>query len=168
MAYVFAGLIGLVALIGALRQATRRLKTAEAGLEKAAQRRVAQVERIRRAARTTLKLSRELAELRRRKAAAEAACDDLENHLNAARSYDRRLYVLDDRRTRADVAWVLTVVNLDYLGRVNPKAGKAIATSWRGGRRIMVWALDEAKAREKLSGRYSEHRGFEVRGIERT
>lgn len=167
MPYVFAGLIGLASLVVALLMAVRRLKETEATVEKANTRRLAQVERIKKAARTTLNLAREKEAMRRRKNAIEIACEDLEGRLAASKALDKRLYVLDDRRTQADLGWIVRVVNADYAYKVNAKIDRTALETWRRGRRFIVWALDEKKAREKVIARFQEHKGFDIVSVEK-
>ncbi|AWK85678.1 hypothetical protein [Azospirillum thermophilum] len=166
MAYVFAGLVGFSALVVSLLLALRRLKTAEERIANAVSRKQAQVDRIRRAARVTLQMGRDLRDARRRRNAIELACEDLEQRLKAAGANDRRLYVLDDRRTQVDAGWVVRVANPDYAARVNATLDPFALESWKRGRRFVVWALDEKKAREKVTARFPEHKGFALTAIE--
>lgn len=167
MAYVFAGMIGFVALVFALVHAIKRLKETEATMAKAEARRQAQAERIKRAARGTLHQARELSAMRRRKTAIEIACQEIEERLNATRALDRRLYVLDDRRSEAEQGWIVKVVHPDYAHRVNAKLERTALDAWRRGRRFLVWAGDEKRARDKVHARYPEHKGFDLQSIER-
>lgn len=166
MPYVFAGLIGLVALVFALLKATKRLKETEAMIEKSHARRQAQVDRIKRVARTTLHQRRELNALNRRKAATEFACEELEQKLNASRALDRRIYVLDERKHDADQPFTARVSNSDYAVKVNSKLERTALENWRRGRRFLIWAHDEAKAREKINARFPEHKGFHLQSLE--
>jgi len=166
IAYLFAGLVGITALCYALAQAIRRIKETEQTIAKGQARRQAQVDRIRRAGRATLALSRELRDAKRRKSAQEIACEDLEERLRASNAIDRRLYVLDDRRTQHDLGWLVKVANADYAARVNPALEAAALDTWKRGRRFLVWALDERKAREKVQARYPDHKGFAIEAVE--
>ncbi|MBK1837534.1 hypothetical protein JHL17_08925 [Azospirillum sp. YIM B02556] len=164
--YVFAGLVGLASLAVSLLLALRRLKTSEERIATAVSRKQAQVERIKRVARVTLQQARDLRDARRRKAMAEMGCEDLEQRLKVAGTADRRIYVLDDRRTQKDQGWLLRVVNADYGARVNANLTSTALDSWKRGRRFLVWALDENKAREKVNARFPQNKGFTVLGIE--
>lgn len=166
MAYVMAALIGLTALAFSLALAIRQLKTAEERILNAAQRKQAQVDRIRRAARGTLRQARDLRDARRRKDAIALACEDLEERLAASGTIDRRVYVLDDRRTANDVAWMVKISNPEYAARVNANLEKRALESWKRGRRFLVWGLDEKKAREKTAARYPDHKGFTILTIQ--
>lgn len=167
MPYVLAAIVGVAALLVSVVMAVGRLKVTRDLVTKANTRRLAQVARIKKAARATLHLAREREALRRRKNAAEIACEDLEQRLKGSKALDMRLYVLDDRRTQADLGWIARVTNPDYAAKVNPRVERTAAETWQRGRRILVWALDEAKARQKISARYPEHRGFNIMVIER-
>ncbi|CAO3418674.1 hypothetical protein [Azospirillum endophyticum] len=166
MPYVFAGLVGLASLAVSLLLAMRRLRTSEERIATAVSRKQAQVERIKRIARITLQQARDLRDARRRKAMAEMGCEDLEQRLKAVGAADRRVYVLDDRRTQKDQGWLLRVVNNDYGTRVNANLTSTALDSWKRGRRFLVWALDEKKAREKVNARFPENKGFMVMGTE--
>lgn len=162
MAYVLAGLIGLAALTVALLVAMRRLKVSEATIEKARGRQAAQVERIKKAARTNLNLRRECAALRRRKTAADIACEELEQRLSSSKAHQSRTYVLDERRTQADQPYMAKIGNADYERKVNPKLERLALESWRRGRRFLVWAPDEQKARDRIAARLPEAKGFDL------
>ena len=166
MPYIFAGLVGLASLSVSLLLAMRRLKTSEERIANAVSRKQAQVERIRKVARATLQQARDLRDARRRKAMAEMGCEDLEQRLKAVGAADRRIYVLDDRRTQKDQGWLLRVVNIEYGARVNATLTSTALDSWKRGRRFLVWALDEKKAREKVHSRFPENKGFTVMGVE--
>ncbi|MFC5307353.1 hypothetical protein [Azospirillum picis] len=164
MPYVFAALVGVASFALSLLLAMRRLKTSEERITSSVSRKQAQVERIKRIARATLQQGSDLRNARRRKAMAEMACEDLEQRLKASGSADRRVYVLDDRRTQNDHGWLLRVVNIDYASRVNAGLSRPALDSWKRGRRFLVWALDEKKAREKIHARFPENKGFAVMG----
>ena len=166
MPYIFAGLVGLASLSVSLLLAMRRLKTSEERIANAVSRKQAQVERIKKVARVTLQQARDLRDARRRKAMAELGCEDLEQRLKAVGAADRRIYVLDDRRTQKDQGWLLRVVNIEYGTRVNANLTTTALDSWKRGRRFLVWALDERKAREKVHSRFPENKGFTVMGVE--
>ncbi|WP_029010715.1 hypothetical protein [Azospirillum halopraeferens] len=167
MTFVFVAAVTLATLGIGLRQAFRRLAATEETVARAAVRKKAQVDRIRRAARTTLDLAREIRETKRRRRSVELACEELEERLAATNAAERRLYVLDDRRTPSDLSWIVRIANLEYGTRVNPGLEKTALKAWKNGRRFVVWALDERKAREKALARYPEHKGFYIQGVAR-
>lgn len=166
IAYLFAGLVGLTALAFALLQSVKRLKETEEMVAKAEARRQAQVDRIKRVARQTLGLARDLRAARRRKATMEIACEELEERLRVLNTVDRRIFVLDDRHTQNDLGWLVRIANADYAGRVNANLEAAALDAWKRGRRYMVWALDEKKAREKVAARFPAQKGFHIVSIE--
>ncbi|MDQ2103846.1 hypothetical protein [Azospirillum isscasi] len=163
--YLFPALVGVATLAASLLSARRQLQTAEDRIANAAARKQAQVERLRRLARATLDQARELRAARRRKDSIELTCEDLEQRLKAAGAVDRRVYVLDDRRTPADGGWVVTVAHGDYGTRVTGGLEKTALERWKRGRRFLVWGLDEKKAREKTNARYPEHKGFSILSV---
>ncbi len=165
MPYLFSALVGVATLAVSLLSARRQLRTAEDRIASAAARRQAQLERLRRVARATLGQARELRAARRRKDSIELACEELEQRLTVAGAVDRRIYVLDDRRTPVDAGWVVTVAHADYGGRVTGGLEKTALDRWKRGRRFLVWGLDEAKVREKTNARYPEHKGFSILSV---
>ncbi len=165
MPYLFSALVGVATLAVSLLSARRQLRTAEDRIASAAARRQSQVERLKRLARATLDQTRDLRAARRRKEAIDLACEDLEERLAAAGAADRRVYVLDDRRTPADAGWVVTVAHPDYGARVTGGLEKTALERWKRGRRFLVWGLDEAKAREKTNARHPEHKGFSILSV---
>ncbi len=166
MPYVFAAIIGLASLAVSLLLAVRRLKTAEERIANAVSRKQAQVERIKKIARATLHQAQDLRNARRRKDSVAFSCEELEQRLQAAGAVERRLYVLDDRRTQVDLGWVVKLMNTEYAGRVNADLEKPALESWKRGRRFQVWAVDEKKAREKVNARYPEQKGFVITAVE--
>ena len=89
-----------------------------------------------------------------------------EASLKTASAIDHRLYVLDDRRTKADQNWVATIVHPGYDQAVSHNALQEAVEGWRKGRRFLVFALDAAKARDKILARYPERVGYQVVSIE--
>lgn len=166
MPYVFAAIVGFASLAVALLMALRRLKTSEERIANAVGRKNAQVDRIKRVARTTLKLARDVRDAKRRRASIEFACLELEQRLKSSGATERRIYVLDDRRTQADTAWLVRIVNTEYASRVNSGLDAIALDSWKRGRRFLVWAQDEKKVREKVNARYPEHKGFALMSLE--
>jgi hypothetical protein len=163
---VFAALIGAGALIVSLGHVKTRMKEIEETVSKANSRRRAQVERIKRAARGTLKLARDLRKIKRRESMFERACRDLETQLSASRLLDKRIYVVEERKTEAEQCFLARVSNVDYAARVNPKLMSNALDSWRQGRRFVVWAVDEKKARERLAARFPDARGYHVLSLQ--
>lgn len=166
MAFVFAGIVGTTALAFAMLQAVKRLRETAAMIDKAQARRQQQVERIKRAARQTLGLRRELTAAKRRRTAMEFACEELEERLRALSAVDRRIFVLDDRHTQNDLGWLVKISNASYAEKVNANLERSALDSWKRGRRFLVWGLDEHKAREKVAARFPHARGFTIQAIE--
>lgn len=166
MALVFAGMVGVTALAFAMAQAIRRLNETSAMVGKAEARRRQQVERIKRAARQTLGLKRELVAARRRRTAMEIGCEEHEERLRALAAVDRRIFVLDDRHTQNDLGWLVRISNSAYAERVDANLERSALDSWRRGRRFLVWGLDEHKAREKVATRFPPAKGFTIQSVE--
>lgn len=165
--YILAGMTGVVALIMSILQAIKRLRESEAMISKSVARKDAQSDRVKRAARATLGMAREIEAANRRAGAIDMACSDLEERLKAIGLENKRLMVFDDRRTKADIGWVIKLANPEYASKVNSSVDPLAMDGWRKGRRYLVWAMDEDKAREKILARYPEKRGFYVQKVER-
>lgn len=164
--YIFAILIGVGSFLVSMSKARGRLREVEEAVAKTNVRRKAQVERIKRSARGTLKLARDLRDMRRRKFALEMACHDFETQLSASRLLDKRIYVADERHSANEECFIARVTNSDYAIKVNAKLLRNALESWRHGRRVAVWAPDEKKAMERLLARFPDHRGFRVSGLQ--
>lgn len=167
LSYVLAACIAMAALAVSLSHAMKRLRETGEMLEKAVARKQSQSERVRRAARACLMMRREGAAARRRKASIEMTCHDLEQRLKTIGSERGRLLVLDDRRTKADGGWLVYISNPDYASKVNSNTDPVALDGWRKGRRYIVWAMDEAKARDKINARFPDKRGFSIEKIEK-
>jgi SHS2 domain-containing protein len=161
-AMIVAVLMGLGTLFVAMRQARGRLREAEETVARANSRRKAQVERLKRAARGTLKLARDLRDLKRKKFVFEMACHDLETQLSASKLLDKRIYVADERHSETERCFIARVTNPDYAIKVNAKLMRSALESWRHGRRVVIWAIDEKKAYDRLAARFPDHRGYRI------
>jgi|GEM_PF-1871810 len=159
----FAFGIGFIALIASLVRASRLIRDAQYRIERVTAAKETQVERIRKLAKATLALRREIRQAERRHTLAEEDCKSLEEKLRAEMAVDRRVYVLDDRRTPSDRTWLALIINNDLTAFANPHAPAEVIASWRAGRRFVVWALDEKKAREKILLRFSDRGGYSIR-----
>lgn len=165
--YLLAGFVGLAALMMSLIYAMKRLRESGEIIAKAAARQQMQSERVRRVAHACLELRREIAAARRRQANMEMACAETEERLKAVGVESKRMMVLDERRSKADPGWVVKVANPDYASRVNNNLESLALDAWRKGRRYVLWAADETKAREKVHARFPEARGFYIQGVEK-
>lgn len=168
MLVAFFAFLGFAAMAVAFANAIGHLKRAERVIAKLQARKEHQVERIRRLGTLNLHLAREIRDARHRRDTIQAALDDTENRLHATLARNNRMYILDDRRTGADSGWVVRVSNPDYAQRVNPNLERFALESWRQGRRFLVWALDDHKARDKVSARYPDHKGFMIESVEKS
>ena len=159
--------LAIVALGAGLVRAFQTVQEARGRVDKLAKSRLTQLERIRKAARTSLQLKRSIRDGEKRKAATQDEVEQAAAGLQSATTIDHRLYVLDDRRTKADQNWIATVSHpsLDHSSAGHNALPEAVE-SWRKGRRFLVFALDVGKAREKISARYPERNGFQVVSME--
>ncbi len=121
-----------------------------------------QVDRLRRAGRTSLNLKRAIRDGKRRLADTHRAVEEAEASFMAAEGIDHRLFVLDDRRTKADFNWIALITHPDYADGVNHNAQPELTQSWQKGRRFLVFAPDVQKARDKVLARHPERLGYRV------
>ena len=163
---IIALVLAALALGAGLIRAFQTVKEARGRVDKLMRNRLAQVERIRKAARSSLHLKRSIRDAEKRKVITEADLVQAEAGLKTASNIDHRLYVLDDRRTKADLNWIATAVHPTYDQAVGHNALQEAVEGWRKGRRFLVFALDAAKAREKILARYPERLGYQVVSIE--
>lgn len=167
LSYLLAACVGLAALAVSLTLAMKRLRETAEMVEKAATRRQTQAERVRRTGRACLALRRDIEAARRRQVGLDRACEEAEERLKSSGAERTRLLVLDDRRTKTDHGWVFQIANPDYAGKVNSNLDPVALDAWHKGRRYVVWAADEEKAREKILARHPEKRGFYIQKVEK-
>ena len=155
--------LATLALGAGLIRAFHTVQEARGRVDKLMRNRLAQVERLRKAVSVAYDV---LGDAEKRKVATEAEVTQAEASLKTASAIDHRLYVLDDRRTKADQNWVATIVHPGYDQAVSHNALQEAVEGWRKGRRFLVFALDAAKARDKILARYPERVGYQVVSIE--
>ncbi|MBI1208839.1 MAG: hypothetical protein GC191_16330 [Azospirillum sp.] len=157
--------IGAVVFVLALLVGRRRIGQARRRLARVKGLQSRDCADIRALARQTFEIKREFRRAEAARDAANRECGRLAEQIKAAEAVDRRLYVLDERRTALDLSWVATISHPDYARVVQPKATPRLAKIWLEGRRFVVWALDEAKARQKIEARLPESAGYTVRAV---
>ncbi len=121
---------------------------------------------IRRMAKQTLAQRRQYRALGRRGEALVGQCDLLATEIGKLTRIDGRIHVLDDRRTRADRDWIAVLSHQDYGGIINPKATSDVVSSWRYGRRFIVWAVDSDRARDKINSAMPPEKGFVITSLQ--
>lgn len=160
----FALVTGLISLVAALVRATRAVEEAHRRVAKLETQKLAQIGRLRKIARRCLNLRREIRSARHRLETTEQECRETEKSIRELERQDRNLYVLDDRRTPADRTWIAIVHHQDFA-TVNPRVTAEAAASWLRGRRYVVWALDQKKAREKVAVKFPDRSGYLIHSI---
>ena len=158
--------LAIVALGSGLVRAFEDVQGARSRVEKLAKSRLSQLDRIRKAARSSLQLKRAIAEAEKRKVATEEEVERAVASLETANDVDHRVFVLDDRRTKVDQNWIATIVHPAIEQSISPTALQDAIDSWHKGRRFLVFALDGGKARDKIVARYPERLGYQVVSIE--
>ena len=162
---VVASAVAVAALVMGLVKAYEAIKGGQAKVAKVLHARKSQVDRLRRAARSSMNLKRAIRDARRHRDGAELEVEEAAAKLTAAQAVDHRLYVLDDRKTKADQDWVATVCHHNYAAILHSALPDALA-SWQAGRRFLVFALDTDKAREKILARYPDRQGYTLVSVE--
>lgn len=165
--YVLAALIAVGSMAVSVLHAIKRLKESADTIAKAAARRDAATERVKRVAMLSLQLKREIAAAKRRRSTIEMACVDQEVRLKQVIASATRLLVIEEKRNRGDPGFVVKIANPDYASKVNSAATDDALDEWRKGRRFVLWAPDEQKARDKVMARYPDQRGFYIQSVER-
>ncbi len=92
-------------------------------------------------------------------------CIELKDKIAEAEKIDRRIYVLDDRKTPSDQSWIISVVHPNYKLHVTPEATPELNMAWTVGRRYIVWAVDKDRALDKFNARMPKERGFAISGM---
>lgn len=160
----FAIATGVIVLIASLVGSVRNIEDAQKRMRKLQSQKEAQYGRLRKLARRTLDLRRSHRSVRMRIENAISESREFGEQVKRLEGTDRRLFVLDDRRTQVDRTYVARVEHPDYT-TIHADTPEQTAQSWARGRRFIVWALDERKAREKIQVRYPERAGFRITGM---
>ena len=120
---------------------------------------------IRTMARETLAMRRQDKRLEKQTEELASQCQDIKAKIAEAEKVDRRIYVLDDRKTPADQTWIISVMHPNYKLHVLPEATPELSMAWCTGRRYVVWAVDKDRALDKLHGRLPKEKGFVISGM---
>lgn len=120
---------------------------------------------IRTMARETLAMRRQDKRLEKQIDELAGQCLDIKAKIAEAEKVDRRIYVLDDRKTPNDQTWIITVMHPNYKLHVTPEATPELNMAWCTGRRYVVWAVDKDRALDKLHGRLPKEKGFIISGL---
>ena len=120
---------------------------------------------IRTMARETLAMRRQDKRLEAQIDELAGQCQDLKAKIAEAEKVDRRIYVLDDRKTPADQSWIISLMHPNYKLHVQPEATPDLNMAWSVGRRYVVWAVDKDRALDKLNSRLPKEKGFVITGM---
>ena len=149
IAFITATLALTVALVYfRARKVLRKAGSREAALRKLNRE---QSVAIRVMARETLRLRRLYKELSLDAIVLNDERESLCGQIKEAEKIDRRVYVLDDRCTAADAAWLAVTVHPNYKVHISPKASTEQCISWAKGRRYVVWAINKERALDTVS-----------------
>lgn len=117
---------------------------------------------IRAMARETLHLRRHVGKATREIESLSQDYVALKEKVKQAEGVDRRLYVLDDRRTQVDTEFIISMAHPNYKRHVSPKATAALSMAWSTGRRYVVWAVDKDRALDKINARMPKEQGYVI------
>ena len=159
---IVAIIVGVASLTAGLLRAHQAITEARGKVAKLHHAKVGQVDRLRRAARTSLVLKRNIREAEKRRLTTEVELEEAQARLDAADNVDHKLHVLDDRRTKADQNWIATIAHGNYAQSINHNILPDVAESWQRGRRFLIYALDSEKARGKAQSRYPDRLGYRL------
>ncbi|HYE52427.1 MAG TPA: hypothetical protein VEB20_22715 [Azospirillaceae bacterium] len=121
---------------------------------------------VREKARTTLALKREERQMTRELAELQGSIDNTEREVTARKANEQFLYLFDERKAPDDGAYVVTITHPNF-NRIAKHAPDDVVSSWRSGRRYMVWAASPKAALAKSTHRHPPERGYLVKGGER-
>lgn len=120
---------------------------------------------VRTMARETLAMRRQDKRLEAQIEELSGQCIEIKSKIAEAEKVDRRIYVLDDRKTLSDQTWVISVIHPNYKAHVVPEATPELNMAWHTGRRYIVWAVDKDRALDKFHARMPKEKGFVVSGM---
>lgn len=152
--FLFALLIAVTGFAFSGERALYRVREAQRRYRVAMTKKSQYVGRVRKAARETLGLKRELRQLDLARADLLKSCRRLEQDIKAASRPENRVFVLDERRMPQDQAWIATV-----QAAAEAAPGRQLQ-AWEGARRFLVWGVDAEVARTKVTKRYPAPEGF--------
>ena len=95
------------------------------------------------------------------------AITQLKSRLVDEEKVDRRIYVLDDRKSKGDRGWVFTMVHCAYKTHIAAGATQTLNMQWVAGRRYVVWATTQENAIQKLHAKLPPEKGFQIRSVAR-
>lgn len=155
-------MIAGAALAFALERAVRKVREAQARYKAMMAKRVAQVDRLRKAGRESLGLKRELRQAKLAVRDVTLECDRLEAEIKEMGRPENRLFVLDERRMVGDTDWIaLVAAPLTPGGFPDPRSGP----TWQGERKFRVWASSEEAVRAKVARKYPPNEGYTVTSV---
>jgi hypothetical protein len=118
---------------------------------------------VRDLAKETLELKRDARRMTEEMERMETRTQDRTKRISELEASAVRIYVLDDRKTPNDNAFVVTVSHPSFE-RLAPGAPPELARSWAGGRRYLVWAVDRDKANVRAALRCPAGKGYVIAG----
>ena len=121
---------------------------------------------IREHGRKNLQIKRAIRQAEAKIEITQAAIDDVLKKISVVEQVDTRIYVVDDRRGRADAQWIGVISHRNYQGVINPLSPPDQHIAWRDGRRCLVWAKTEQAARSRLVELFPPEKGFSLTSVD--
>ena len=120
---------------------------------------------VRSLARQSLALRRKDKELEQQAEDFTNQCNEINIKITEAEKIDRRIYVLDDRKSPNDQSWIIAVMHPNYKTHVSPEATPELSMAWCTGKRYIVWAVDKDRAVDKLWSKLPKEKGFVITAV---
>lgn len=157
----FGILAGGVVAMQVTTSISKRIRRAH-GLRKAQLGRVAQASKaLREKVKVTLDLRREERQMEVELIALDRSIAEGEAQAEREKRTESQIYVFDERKNTGDQAFLFTITHPDF-NNLARNAPPEICTSWRSGRRYMVWAASEKMAAAKANMRFNQDKGYRV------
>ncbi|WP_044561973.1 hypothetical protein [Azospirillum sp. B4] len=118
---------------------------------------------VRAKAKLTLDLKREERKMAVELAQLRSSVSEHDRLAEVRRADEALLYVYDERRMPNDSGFVVTISHSNFQV-VSRGAVETVVTSWRLGRRYLVWASSAKLALSKTLQRFPPERGYVVKG----
>jgi hypothetical protein len=154
MAFAFMLIIMLTFCAFSFERTAKGVRAARLRTESTLERYSQQLERLRRSARESLGLSREVRQLRKTMDVLREQINQMQQDVYRLAQPANRIFVLDERRGPDDAAWLVII---EAAPDWPPEK-----LSWSGRRRFRVWAADATTAKAKAAKRYHQESGYAI------
>jgi hypothetical protein len=149
-------ILGVTALFIALLNARHRVEDAKVRLAQLKKLKRSQVQRLRKVAYRSMTLKRTLIKQHGRGQDTKAEMEQIEGDIRRASDPANRIYILEERRTALETAWIASVT---------ANSGTDAVLAFPGTRRHVLWGTDEASVRARLGRRFPAESGFVIGAV---